>query len=116
MPLSSTAVYKAVIVPGDGQVEWSSETLQQLGDRLQSRVRGNWEGCDRGVCRYPRMGTIPEWALSFQVAPDAKVFAMGSCFARNVEAELLKLAFNNQRSFQYRSIGNPHQFESGFVE
>ncbi len=35
--------------------------------------------------------TIPEWNPSFQIAPNAKVFAIGSCFARNVEAELLRL-------------------------
>ncbi|MEL7039707.1 MAG: GSCFA domain-containing protein [Cyanobacteria bacterium J06592_8] len=35
--------------------------------------------------------TIPEWNPSFQIASDAKVFAIGSCFARNIEAELLHL-------------------------
>lgn len=35
--------------------------------------------------------TVPEWNPSFQIAPDATVFAIGSCFARNVEKELLHL-------------------------
>ena len=33
---------------------------------------------------------IPEWPLSFQLTPDAKIFAIGSCFARNVEKALLQ--------------------------
>ena len=41
--------------------------------------------------RINRGVTIPEWQPSFQMAPDAQVFAIGSCFARNVESELLKL-------------------------
>lgn len=33
---------------------------------------------------------IPEWEPSFQVAPEAKIFAIGSCFARNLEAAFLQ--------------------------
>ncbi len=36
---------------------------------------------------------IPEWMPSFQLAPDSKIFAIGSCFARNIEKALL-----NQRA------------------
>ena len=32
---------------------------------------------------------VPEWAPSFQCTPDAKIFAIGSCFARNLERALL---------------------------
>ena len=41
--------------------------------------------------RIHRGVVIPEWQPSFQIAPDAQVFAIGSCFARNIETELLKL-------------------------
>ena len=41
--------------------------------------------------RIHRGVTIPEWQPSFQIAPDAQVFAIGSCFARNIESELLRL-------------------------
>ncbi len=41
--------------------------------------------------RITRGITIPEWKPSFQITPNAKVFTIGSCFARNVEAELLRL-------------------------
>lgn len=33
---------------------------------------------------------VPEWAPSFQCAPEAKIFAIGSCFARNLERALLQ--------------------------
>ena len=35
--------------------------------------------------------TIPEWSPSFQIPADAQVFALGSCFARNLEAALRKI-------------------------
>ena len=34
--------------------------------------------------------TIPVWKPSFTIAPDAKIFAIGSCFARNLERFLLQ--------------------------
>lgn len=33
---------------------------------------------------------VPEWAPSFQCTPEEKIFALGSCFARNLERALLK--------------------------
>lgn len=33
---------------------------------------------------------VPEWMPSFQLAPGAKIFAIGSCFARNVEKALVQ--------------------------
>ena len=33
---------------------------------------------------------VPEWAPSFQLKPNAKIFAIGSCFARNIEKGLLQ--------------------------
>ncbi|WP_017327394.1 GSCFA domain-containing protein [Synechococcus sp. PCC 7336] len=60
-------------------------------------VRSGHSKCDRWVkgngSARERIETgvvIPEWAPSFQLAPDAKIFAMGSCFARNVEKALLQ--------------------------
>lgn len=53
----------------------------------QRWTKGRDSACDRisqGV-------TIPEWLPSFQIHADAKIFAIGSCFARNVEWALLKL-------------------------
>ncbi|MGF1536040.1 MAG: GSCFA domain-containing protein [Elainellaceae cyanobacterium] len=32
---------------------------------------------------------VPEWTPSFQLQPDAKIFAIGSCFARNIEKALI---------------------------
>ena len=37
---------------------------------------------------------VPEWAPSFQLPTDAKIFAIGSCFARNIEKALLQKGGN----------------------
>lgn len=51
-----------------------------------------WNKGERSACERLNKGVvIPEWNPSFQIAPDAKVFAIGSCFARNIEIELQKL-------------------------
>ncbi|MGF1515875.1 MAG: GSCFA domain-containing protein [Elainellaceae cyanobacterium] len=53
--------------------------------------------CDRWSkgpqCARARIDTgfvIPEWAPTFQLQPDAKIFAIGSCFARNLEKALIQ--------------------------
>ncbi|WP_299402240.1 hypothetical protein [Acaryochloris sp. IP29b_bin.148] len=47
------------------------------------------KGRDAGCDRISQGVTILEWPPSFQIFPDAKIFALGSCFARNVERALL---------------------------
>ncbi len=55
--------------------------------KLARWTKGPQSACDR----IQKGIVIPEWQPSFHVAPDAQVFAIGSCFARNIESELLKL-------------------------
>lgn len=51
-----------------------------------------WTRGSRSACERISQGvTIPEWSPSFQIPSDAKIFALGSCFARNIERALLNL-------------------------
>lgn len=56
-------------------------------DRWNKGVSSACERLNSGV-------VIPEWKPSFKVSPDANVFAIGSCFARNIERELQHLEVN----------------------
>lgn len=63
-----------------------STTQTQLQSPPQRWTKGRDSACDRisqGV-------TIPEYPPSFQISPNAKIFAIGSCFARNLERALLQ--------------------------
>lgn len=54
--------------------------------KLDRWTKGNCSARDRITSGI----VIPEWSPSFAIPPDAKIFAIGSCFARNIEIALLQ--------------------------
>ena len=63
----------------------------------------------RGLARWPGSGArflpfaTPDFDISFKIEPGAKVFSIGSCFARNIEVELVKHGFD---AVAVRHLGN----------
>ncbi len=67
--------------------------LEKISSKLAlengKRDVNNWPTSDKDLRLHPF--TSPHFSPSFQIEPDDKVFCMGSCFARNIEAALLRL-------------------------
>ncbi len=61
----------------------SSSSTSEL-DRWTKGSQSAHNRIERGI-------VIPEWQPSFEIPPHGQVFAIGSCFARNIERELLGL-------------------------
>lgn len=75
-----------------------SELKLQKNDGSQTSGLSKFDRWTKGAqaaCDRIQKGiVIPQWQPSFQIAPDAQIFAMGSCFARNIESELINLGIN----------------------
>ena len=73
-------------------------------ERIPTSIMG-YSRCDRWTkgersarARIDSGVVIPEWKPSFEISPDDTIFAVGSCFARNVEKALI------QRKAQVTSV------------
>jgi hypothetical protein len=68
------------------------QTTQLLNSLVGRSKLDRWTKGPQAACDRIYQGiVIPHWQPSFQMFPEAKVFAIGSCFARSIETELLNL-------------------------
>lgn len=72
-------------------------------ENLRSNKEGQWPGRNKGNERLKPIA-LPRASPSFEIKPDDKIFTIGSCFARNVEAHLLNAGLDvvsNPENFQF---------------
>lgn len=63
---------------------------EAISNRKTNLVAG-WG--ERGKSNRVEPITSPDFAVPFKIVPGDRIFTIGSCFARNVEGELLRLGF-----------------------
>ena len=71
--------------------------LKRIGSTdAWSNMKGSstafWPGRSAGPNRLEPLAK-PEFSPTFKLSPGEKVFTIGSCFARNIEAQLAKLGY-----------------------
>jgi GSCFA family len=75
----------------------SQEALQRLHDNPASRWQSGWEVAPAEGTAWQRITSAPFFTprvqAGFTVEPDDRIFAIGSCFAREVEGALSRLGF-----------------------
>jgi hypothetical protein len=104
----------------------SNEALRRLRENPASRWQSGWEVTPAAGTAWHRITSAPFFTpavdAQFSVESDDRIFALGSCFAREVEAALSRLGFKvdsltdqfaGLETYGPRHPGIPQQIQPG---